>query len=163
MEAASNGFEHGYMTVGEVRGLLEPVLERSMRLVRRALIIEARVSASTRDRLVIEEYAEPRGLVPEIALVRGELARIDPDVPPPAMHGGDVELEWNTATPVATRSEDGEVEISFTYEITYSKLPPNTNGRASGFGMRAAYVKRMDAEPLQVEVVRREEENDDKS
>jgi hypothetical protein len=38
MKAASNGFEHGYMSVDEVRGLLDDVLERSMGLVRRALI-----------------------------------------------------------------------------------------------------------------------------
>jgi hypothetical protein len=34
MQQASDGFEHGYMAVQDVRGLLEPVLERSMAHVR---------------------------------------------------------------------------------------------------------------------------------
>ena len=38
MREASNGFEHGYMQLGDVQGLLEPVLERSMGHVRRALV-----------------------------------------------------------------------------------------------------------------------------
>lgn len=36
MRDASNGFEHGYMAVDDVRGLIKPALEHSMSLVRRA-------------------------------------------------------------------------------------------------------------------------------
>jgi hypothetical protein len=43
MQKASNGFEHGYLGVDEVRGLLNPVLERSMEHVRRALVATAGV------------------------------------------------------------------------------------------------------------------------
>jgi hypothetical protein len=147
MEAASNGFEHGYMAVSDVRGLLEPVLERSMRLVRRALIGETGVSATMRERLLAAEYDEPRGLVPMVPFVYGELERADPNSPAPEMRGGDVELEWNNPRPVATRSEDGEVTFSFPFEVKF-ELPPNTQARTSGFAMRAAYMKRSEAAPV---------------
>jgi len=153
-EAASNGFEHGYMAVGDVRGLLEPVLERSMGLVRRALITEAGLPDAARDRLLADEYEEPRGLVPMIAFVRGKLERVDAQLPAPEMPGADIELEWSNDRPIAERSEDGEVSISFPFEITYAKLPENTHVRSDGFGMRAAHFKRSDNAPLEVSVRR---------
>ena len=95
-----------------------------MGLVRRALMAATGVEPAIRERLLVQDYAEPRGLVPEIPFVHGELERVSPADPPPIMHGGDVELEWNNPPPVATRSDDGEVTLTFDYKITYAKLPP---------------------------------------
>jgi hypothetical protein len=71
MREVSNGFEHGYMAVEDVRGRLEPALEHSMSLVRRALIATSGLDAAMSDRLFDSEYDEPRGLVPRIQFVSG--------------------------------------------------------------------------------------------
>jgi len=153
VEAASNGFEHGYMAVADVRGLLEPVLERSMRLVRRALIIESGVADASRDRLLTQDYEEPRGLVPMIAFVRGDLELVDSALPAPTMQGGDIELKWSNDRPIARQADDGTVSISFPFDITY-QLPDNTQVRSHGFGMRAAHVKNAELHPIDVSVKR---------
>ena len=153
VEAASNGFEHGYMAVADVRGLPEPVLERSMRLVRRALIIESGVADASRDRLLTQDYEEPRGLVPMIAFVRGDLELVDSALPAPTMQGGDIELKWSNDRPIARQADDGTVSISFPFDITY-QLPDNTQVRSHGFGMRAAHVKNAELHPIDVSVKR---------
>ncbi len=152
MEDASNGFEHGYMSVDQVRGLLEPVLERSMGHVRKGLITASGVATDVQSRLLAEKYAEPRGLIPEISFVTGQLRRQDSAQPPPTMVGGDVELTWNKLVPVAARTPDGEVTLALPREVTPT-LPSNTTLDVSGFGMRAAYMKQT-GEPLDIEVKR---------
>lgn len=152
MDEASNGFEHGYMAVDQVRGLLEPVLERSMGHVRRGLIAASGVTAELESRLLADKFTEPRGLVPEISFVRGRLMREDSTLPPPPMGGGDVEFEWGTLVPVATRTPGGDVNISFTWQVSPT-LPPNTTLELSGFGMRAAYMKPT-GQPAEIKVRR---------
>ena len=83
IKAASDGFEHGYMAVQDVRGLMEPVLERSMGLVRRALIEATGVEADAKQILLGDEYSEPRALVPPIRVITGQLARTDQTKPAP--------------------------------------------------------------------------------
>jgi hypothetical protein len=155
VEKASNGFEHGYMAVDEVRGLLEPVLERSMGHLRRAVIAASGIEPEFERRLLADNYAEPRGLVPAIPVVFGQLSCQDPAQPLPLMAGAVVELEWNTPVPIATRTAAGDVNLSFPWTIT-AKLPPNAKLDVSRFGLRAAYLQPTD-EPLQVEVSRAEE------
>lgn len=154
MESASDGFEHGYMAVDDVRGLLEPVLERSMGYVRTALIKESGLHVSMQNRLLATDSEEPRGLVPNFSFVRGRLLREDPAQPPPRMDGAAVEFEWSTDPPVATRTVDGEVSITFSVNASPTKLPPNTKLELSGAGMRAAYVKLSDNKPFDVKVTR---------
>jgi hypothetical protein len=141
MENASNGFEHGYMSVDDVRGLLEPVLERAMRLVRRGLVAGSQVRSEMGSRLLAENYDEPRGLVPEIAFVTGELLRRDTTQATPEMDGGAVELAWPKLEPKATRRPDGELNFTFEVNVKVAHLPPNASLVLSGFGLRAAHVK----------------------
>jgi hypothetical protein len=47
LKRASNGFEHGYMATGAVRGLMEPILERSLTCVRSALVRASGVDEET--------------------------------------------------------------------------------------------------------------------
>jgi len=152
MNNASNGFEHGYMALDEVRGLLAPVLERSMGHVCAALIAASGVASETQARLLAGTYAEPRGLVPMIAVVTGELRRNDPAQAPP-VDGAMAQLEWKSASPVATHAPGGEVVISFPWEIKVAGLSPNTTLDVTGYGMRAAHVRPAD-EPVDVEVLR---------
>jgi len=78
MRAASDGFEHGYMAVHEVLGLTDQVLERTMSSVRRALILAAGVATEIERVLLSDDYAEPRGLVPALHVVTGQLILKDP-------------------------------------------------------------------------------------
>jgi hypothetical protein len=150
MQEASNGFEHGYMAVQGVRGLLEPVLERSMGHVRRALVTSSGVEGEAAERLLDDNYATPRGLVPTIIMVRGDLAREDLSQPPEPMDGAPVELEWGPLKIEATKSAEGDVKLSFPGQATVKKLPPNVRLKLTGYGMRIAHVKA--TEPLRVDI-----------
>jgi hypothetical protein len=138
MEGASNGFEHGYMSIDQVRGLLDPVLERAMGHVRRGLITASDIDVEIQNRLLAENYAEPRGLVPEISFVTGELRCLDPAQPPTELSG--IELKWNKLVPVATRTPEGGLNLAFPREVSPT-LPPNVTFDLAGFGMRAAHMK----------------------
>jgi hypothetical protein len=147
LESASNGFEHGYMSVDEVRGLLEPVLKRSFGHVRRALITESGVSASDSASLLDPAYQDPRGLVPAIRFVQGELSRTDRSKPAPRMDVAPMEIEWKGTPPTAVTRPDGKVDLSFTDEITVTHMPENMQFRPTSFGMRAAHMKPSEAVP----------------
>jgi hypothetical protein len=141
MQEASNGFEHGYMSVDDVRGLLGPVLGRSMGHVRRALISSTGMDDTAAKRLLDETFSKPRGLVPAVKMVRGQLSRRDPSQPAEPMGGAAVELEWHPSPLTATKSPDGNLELSFTDTATVINLPPNVELELSGFGLRAAHVE----------------------
>jgi hypothetical protein len=117
MREASNGFEHGYMAADQVRGLFEPILERSMGHVRRALIQASGVDAEAQRRMLAPEYKEPRGLVPAIWVVTGELSRADTSKPAPAVDTVRIELGWTRPKPIAIKRESGEVDISFPWTV----------------------------------------------
>jgi hypothetical protein len=140
MEAASNGFEHGYMSVDQVRGLLDSALSRSMGLVRRALIEASGVEVAMRKRLLDRKYEEPRGLVPVIRFAEGHLSRVDEHRPPPHMDIAPVEVDWEVKQLAAEVGVDGKVNITWSTKLTATKLPNNTQIGAESFGMRAAYV-----------------------
>jgi hypothetical protein len=154
MQQASDGFEHGYMAVQDVRGLLEPVLERSMAHVRRALITLSGLEGDAAKRLLDETYAAPRGLVPAIIMVRGQLARIDEALPPQPMEGAPVELDWGPLKIEASTSPEGDVGLSFPAQATVKKLPPNVQLELSGYGMRVAHVKWPERRRVDIEVTR---------
>jgi hypothetical protein len=158
MKKASDGFEHGYMAVDQVRGLLDPVLEHSMSCVRAGLILESGVAADARERLLVSGYDEPRGLVPFITFLRGHVRRQDPNAPPPAMDGAAIELEWSSPVFKATRTDTGEVELSLTQEAKPTKLPPNTTLDLFEAAWRAADMKLSDDKPLDVKVKREGED-----
>lgn len=127
MHAASNGFEHGYMAVTDVRGLMDQVLQRSMTAVRRALVVASGVSDEALQVLLSEEYAEPRGLVPALHVVRGELAMKDATKPPPDV--GSLELDFPRPEPLARRTKEGKVEVDLPATLTALQLPDNVEPR----------------------------------
>jgi hypothetical protein len=155
MREASNGFEHGYMQLRDVQGLLEPVLERSMGHVRRELVEALGLAPEAGRRLLDETYDEPRGLVPPIWVVGGELSRGDPaqDVPP--MDGAPIELAWKGAPLVADTTADGEVVITFPLtNITVERLPSNVSLGLTRVGLRAAHLRPTSADPVAVTITR---------
>jgi hypothetical protein len=146
MHAASNGFEHGYMSVVEVRGLIGTVLERSMAAVRRALIATAGVPEDARNVLLGEDYAEPRGLVPAFHVVTGRLRLGDPSKPP-SDDLGTLELDFPQPVPEARATNAGEVEIDFRRTVTARGLPENVVIDVEGTGLRAAHVRHVAVRP----------------
>jgi hypothetical protein len=137
--SASNGFEHGYMAVDDVRGLIEPALEHSMSLVRRALIVASGVDAAMSGRLLDAQYDEPRGLVPAIQFVRGAVRASDPSSPP-ALDMGVIELDWTNSRPVASKKEDGRVDITFSSNVKLAAIQAGVELDLDEWGMRAAHI-----------------------
>lgn len=140
IEAASNGFEYGYMAVQDARGLMEPVLERSMNLIRRALIEAAGAGADAKEILLADDYAEPRALVPPIRVVTGQLARKDPTKPtPPDLPR--LELDFAHPQMIVKELASGRVDYEFKSDVKALYLPDNVELRNIRPGMRAAHVK----------------------
>jgi hypothetical protein len=140
MKDASNGFEHGYMAVQDVRGLIEPILERSMTLVRRALVLAADARPGAERILLGGDYSEPRALVPPLHIVRGELARKDETKPPPSdLHT----LEFDLPRPqmIVREMPGGRVDFDFNANLKGLHLPDNVEARNVRPGLRAAHVK----------------------
>jgi hypothetical protein len=140
VRAASDGFEHGYMATTGVRDLMDKVLERSMTAVRAALVRASGVGDDVQSILLSNEYTEPRGLVPAIHFVTGELAMKDTTKAPPDL--GPLELDYPRPAPVARRTTEGKVEIDLPTTLTALHLPDNVEIRVQGGGLRAAHVKR---------------------
>jgi hypothetical protein len=140
MRDASNGFEHGYVSVNDVRGLMDGVLERSMGLVRRALITATGVSGPLRDRLLDSRYETPRGLVPAIRIIKGTVGAVDPSNPA-LLDVGAIDLDWARSAPIATTNADGGVEFTFDTNIKATALPAGVTLEIDTYGLRAAHVK----------------------
>ncbi len=139
MNAASNGFEHGYMSVDDVRGLMESALEDSMQLVRRALIESSGLASEMSSRLLVEDYDEPRGLVPAIQFARGQIEATDP-AHPPAIEMGAIDLEWSETSITPKLRADGSVDLSMGATMTAVSIPDGLKIDISGYGIRAANV-----------------------
>lgn len=141
MRDASDGFEHGYMDINAVRDLIEAKLSRSMTLVRKSLVRACGVGASVEPALLAHDYDEPRGLVPPIFMVRGDLTLIDASMPPPA-DAGALELDFPLPEPTAIeKGSDEPPELKFDPAITALSLPDNVEVNVRGTGLRAAHVK----------------------
>jgi hypothetical protein len=139
LREASDGFEHGYMAVDQVRRSMEAVLERGFGLVRRALIDASDPDLEAKETLLSHDYDQPRGLVPAIHIVRGTISRKDPDQPPAEM-GLELDLEWRSTEIVASRTESGKLRLEMPSNIEVTGLPANTQLRVEGAGIRAAHI-----------------------
>jgi hypothetical protein len=140
LEKASNGFEHGYMASGDVVDLVDTVLERSFGQIRSALITACGIASTESQALLSPDYTEPRTLLPTLNVVKGELSRVDPDLPTAELPVGAVDLRWRGGEPVVTEV-GGEAQIEYAWNIEALDMPPNTQFRAIAQGLRAAYVK----------------------
>jgi hypothetical protein len=141
LRAASDGFEHGYMTVDDVRDLMEPVLAACFGHLRQALIAAAEVPAPQRRNLLAAEFDEPRGLVPVFKLIRGEMRRHDPAMATPTPEQvAQLDLEWKDDPPIAEVRDDGEVDVTLSYNVTVRTMPENLGLDIKERGIRAAHV-----------------------
>jgi hypothetical protein len=146
MRDASDGFEHGYMAITDVRDLLESALARSMTLVRRSLVTAAGAGTAAESVLLGDDYGEPRGLVPAMFVVRGDLRLKDPGKAPPADLGVGLELAFPRPVPTASDTGLGEQPvINFKRTITALQLPDNIEASVRSSGLRAAHVKNSSA------------------
>ncbi len=140
LEKASNGFEHGYMAIGDVMGLLEPVLERCFGHVRRALINALGVDEFMTTKLLGGEYAEPRGLVPPLIVVKGELRRKDATKPAPELDVMAIELEWAPLESTPVKGKGGKVNVELSNDVKAVNLPENVMLSIDARGIRAAHL-----------------------
>ncbi len=151
MKTASDGFEHGYMAVEEVRGLVEGVLERSMAAVRRAMIRAATVGEPAERTLLGPDFEQPRGLSPAIHVITGQLAQQKPG---PPVDLGQLDAEVHVDPPRVVPAPEGRVDVQFQAHLTTPRLPKNLELRVSGVGVRAAHGKLAVDVPPEVEVNR---------
>jgi hypothetical protein len=142
LEKASNGFEHGYMEIADIVGLLEPIVESCFAHVRRALLAALGVEEPWIKRLLSTDYKEPRGLVQALVLVTGKLRRQDPTQPPPEMGGMAIELDWGPLNLKPVPGIAGKVNIELSPTITARKVPDNASLDITGYAMRAAHVSK---------------------
>lgn len=90
-----------------------------------------------------DDYTEPRGLVPVLQIVKGELRLKDPSQPLPTMDSPAVELRW-PASPIELVPGSGPVlELKMPSNITVERLPPNTVLEINGTGLRASAITSM--------------------
>lgn len=160
LEKASHGFEHGHISVPEVRGLADPVLERALSLVRAALIDASGLQDPARATLLSDEYAEARGLVPVIETIMGEIARQDPSSPGPEPHDCFAEVEFEPLEIVAEQTVSGEIDLHISVTATLKQISENTEPRITESGMRAAHIKRREGSAT-FEVTRAEGRSDE--
>lgn len=139
MNAASNGFEHGYLSIAEVRGLFQGTLAHSMGLVRRALI-EAAQPPDVAKETLLHGYDEPRGLPPTFAFVRGNISAVDPSNPP-VLDGGAIELDWKRPQVSVTTNSTGEPEINIPLNATVTDKPDDVELKLTQVAVRAGYSR----------------------
>jgi hypothetical protein len=142
LRAASDGFEHGYLHVNEVRRLFsEPMLLRAMKCIRRSIVRSSGLDAASEAIILGSDYEEPRGLVPPISFVRGDVELVDSSKPPPP-DVGRLELDFPVPTPKAIDESHGQpVKIEFEHKITGLHVPENIKVNLRSKGLRAAHVK----------------------
>jgi hypothetical protein len=136
LENASDGFEHGYMPLPEVRSLAEPVLERAARHVRRALISVLQIVEDVASQLLKPELDEPRGLTPPMKILRGELQINDPMSVFSKVDDA-VEMDWETPRErQIERNAQGNLTITGTTKATILGLPAGVGLVVGSSGMR---------------------------
>jgi hypothetical protein len=110
-----------------------------MSLVRRALIAASGLDAAMSERLLDPKYDEPRGLVPAIQLARGVVRASDPSSPP-ALDMRAIELDWTNSRPVASKKEDGRIDITFSSNVKLAAIQAGVELDLHEREMRAAHV-----------------------
>jgi hypothetical protein len=133
---ASEGFEHGYMPIADIRALAEPILERAACRVRHALISVLDMPEVDAAALLATDFDEPRGLVPPIRILRGKLQVNDPSLAPTEVEDA-VEVEWESpGERLVERDAAGNFTITGTTKVTMRNLPKGLGLTAISSGMR---------------------------
>jgi len=137
LEAASNGFEHGYMDFDEARRLFTGTLASAFSVLRKALINQLQLPQADVDHLMRADLQQPRSLDPVRRFARGRLEPIrDSDVE----LGDTVDALW-TAGPVrAISGEDGAVSLQRPAELTFETVPEGVSIRVEGLGIRGPAI-----------------------
>jgi hypothetical protein len=136
LSKASEGFEHGYMLIPDVRALAEPVLERAARKVRRALISVLDLDAAVAGELLDPDLDEPRGMVPALKVLRGEVHVTDPSVAPGKLADA-VEVDWESqGEREVERNAEGKLTVTGTTKATFRGCPDGVALTVTSSGMR---------------------------
>ena len=114
LEEASNGFEHSFMPLPEVRALTEPFLAPAARRVRHALISVVGLSPDDEAALLAPEFDTPWPLLPPMHFMRGELLVSDPSLGAVPVEEP-IEVAWEEMGPAQI---EGTPEGKFNYTRT---------------------------------------------
>ena len=119
---------------------MEAVFERSMTLVRRALIKATDAGADAEQILLDDDYNEPRALVPPLHVITGQLARKDSTQPVPADLPR-LELDYPRPEMIVREVPSGRIDHTFNADVKALYVPANVEIRNIRPGLRAAHVK----------------------
>jgi hypothetical protein len=136
LSKASEGFEHGYMPIPDVRALADPILEIAARNVRHALISVLGMSEADTTALLDPDFDEPCGLTPPMKVLRGELRVTDPRLAPSELQST-VEMDWESkGERQIERNTAGKLTITATTTATLQGLPEGMGLTAISSGVR---------------------------
>lgn len=118
---ASDGLEHGYRTVGEVRGLAEAVCDKTFTHVRTAIVDLLRVPQPIRDAL-LDKFGIPADTQSLRRRVTGTLVGDAEDLAAPGREYPI--LEWNSSITHFNLAEDGSPIVRFNDRFTVKTGQP---------------------------------------
>jgi hypothetical protein len=105
------------------------------------MVRASNAAADVEAAVLAADYEKPRGLVPPIFIVRGDLTLKDPSKPPPDDVGA-LELDFPRPEPTAIEKEGDEPpQLKFHPKLTALGLPDNIEVNVRSTGLRAAHVK----------------------
>lgn len=123
LSKASEGFEHGFMPIPDVRALAAPILDRAVRKVRHALISVLDMPEADKAALLSPDLDEPRGLSPPMKVLRGKLQVNDPSLAPNEIESA-VEMDWESqGERQIERDAAGKLIVTGTMKATLRDLP----------------------------------------
>jgi hypothetical protein len=136
LSKASEGFEHGYMPIPDVRALAGPILERAVRNVRHALISVLDMPEADTTALLSPDFDEPCGLTPPMKVLRGELQVTDPSLAPSEIETA-VDMDWESqGERQIERDAAGNLTIAGTTKATLRDLPEGMGLTVISSGVR---------------------------
>ena len=140
LQEASDGFEHGYMDLPEIRALAEPILDRAAGHLRSGLITVLGLSAVHETALLASDLEAPRPLLPPMRIMRGELRVTDPAASPAALNDA-VEMDWKSGPRHFARNADGKLTSTGKTTTTLVRsLPPGVKLAPTSSGIRVQGV-----------------------
>lgn len=138
LRTASDGFEHGYMSLSEAWQLMTPVVEKAFGHVRRAIVDASGVDAQTVAALLAADRNTPIGLAPVMRTIMGHIEKVD-DATDVEFDGAAFELSWPRPEAVV-QTREGKRVISFPMNVTVDRLPNNVQIQVESVGLRTSGV-----------------------
>jgi hypothetical protein len=149
LQQASDGFEHGYLDLGAVREMLKPILLEVAQRVRHALIKVLALDSDHEKALVASEFDEPRPLLPQMRIIRGQIRVTDRELAPAAI-GDPVEVDWQLGEQAVTRNAEGKLTTTRQTTATLVHVPPGICLDVTSSGVRGIGISKYEVSDVVV-------------